>query len=158
MMCIKFTKIFTLTVLALNLMSNTVFADECTELINKEEYYEAVEYCQKGADRGDKVSQFFLGTLYYNAQGVMGDKVKAINWIKKSAQQHFPLAQYNLGVIYANGDGVEADLVNGYSWLRVAEQNGYQQAKAVADEIEKELTKEERKLSKELISQLSAKK
>jgi TPR repeat protein len=58
------------------------------------------------AKNGEPASQFSLGVMYANGQGVAQDYKEAVNWYRKAAEQGDERAQYNLGVMYAIGQGV----------------------------------------------------
>ena len=49
------------------------------------------------AAAGDPISQFKLGLLYDNGQGVARSYVQAIDWYSEAAEQGFADAQNNLG-------------------------------------------------------------
>ena len=52
---------------------------------------------------------YFLGLIYQNAYGVMGDAVQAAQWFKQSADLGNPDAMFMLANAYVAGAGVPAD-------------------------------------------------
>ena len=54
-------------------------------------------------------SQFHLGLLYYNGEGVNQDIEEALKWYHKAAAQDYPDAQNMLAYMYLEGKGVPAN-------------------------------------------------
>jgi TPR repeat protein len=79
---------------------------------------------QKKAEAGDVVSQFNLGVLYHNGQGVTQDYKKAAEWLHKAADQGDSDAALNLYVLYANGQGVAQDPKQAAEWCQRAADQG----------------------------------
>ena len=129
-------------------------ANECVEKIKAKQVYDAVDICSKMAKEGDVRSQFALGTLYFEGQGVMADKKLGFKWVKRAAESGLPVAQYNVGILFANGLGVEANLVKAYTWLYIADKYGYQEAKTPMELMAKELSKKELKKAVEAAQEL----
>ena len=50
----------------------------------------ALSSCRTAAAQGDAVSQYRLGTMYANGQGVVQDYAQARSWIHKAADQGHP--------------------------------------------------------------------
>lgn len=61
------------------------------------------------ADEGDASSQWALGFLHTNGEGLPKDSRLAAEWYRKAADQGHAGAQNNLGVSYDNGEGVPKD-------------------------------------------------
>lgn len=131
-------------ILSSTLISVSAMANECTQTIKANKVYDAVDICTKMAKDGDVQSQFALGTLYYQGQGVMVDKKQGFKWIKRAAEGGMPVAQYNVGILLANGLGVEANLEKAYTWMYVANKYGYTEAKDPMEKMAKELSKKEK--------------
>ena len=80
------------------------------------------------AEKGEAVSQFKVGIVYYSGQGVSRDYLEALNWFKKAALQNNVLAQYNVGYMCARGEGTPQDYVEAAKWYRQAAEQGHQLA------------------------------
>ena len=74
--------------------------------------------------QGDASSQYNLGWMYANGQGVPKDDQQAVFWYRKAADQGHAKAQYNLGFMYAKGEGVPKDDQQAVSWYRKAADQG----------------------------------
>ena len=68
-----------------------------------------------GAQGGDRDSQWHVGIVYHNGQGVDVDYKQALPWIEKAAAQDLPDAVCHLGVMHGNGSGMTP------SWRRALE-------------------------------------
>lgn len=143
-----------LTLLLLLSFSQTVLANKCIDLMQKEEYYEASEVCRAMAEKGDMNAQFSLGVLYYQGNGVMSDLSQSQKWIRKAAQKNHNQAQYNLGIMLANGHGSSANLVEAYAWLKISSDNGYSAATDSMKQLGEELSSDEKNKADEKISSI----
>ena len=72
------------------------------------------------ANAGDAFSQYNLGVMYRDGDGVPRDYAQAAAWTRKAADQGLAVAQYNLGMIYATGQGVPKDDAQAVAWTRKA--------------------------------------
>jgi TPR repeat protein len=77
-----------------------------------------------GAQQGDAMSQFNLGLMYSNGDGVAKDYVEAVNWYRRAAQQGDARTQVHFGIMYAQGTGVAQDSVHAYAWSNLVEPGG----------------------------------
>lgn len=73
---------------------------------------------------GDAESQFRLGNLYSDGEGVPKDDAKAVEWYREAADHGYAKAQNNLGVMYLLGQGVPRDLTKAGEWFRKAAEQG----------------------------------
>ena len=80
------------------------------------------------AEAGDAITQYTLGVMYKNGQGVPQDYAEAEKWWRLAAEQGFAHAQYNLGTIYLVGQGVPQDYAEAGQWYRLAAEQGFAQA------------------------------
>lgn len=80
----------------------------------------AVSAYTRSAEAGCAIAQFYLGTLYLDAELVGYDDVKGIKWLTASADQNYPPALNRLGAAYALGRGVPEDDVRGTEYYRRA--------------------------------------
>ncbi|HEY9163544.1 MAG TPA: tetratricopeptide repeat protein [Magnetovibrio sp.] len=72
------------------------------------------------ARQGDASSQFQLGWLYIEGNGVAQDVKQGIEWYTRSAQQGYAFAQTALGRIYENGTGVQKNDPVALMWYSIA--------------------------------------
>jgi len=91
----------------------------------------------KKAEAGDAVSQFNLGVLYHNGQGVSRDDKKAAEWLHKAADQGDSDAALNLYVLYANGQGVPKDPEQAAAWCQRAANQGNVNAELILSTLYK---------------------
>ena len=81
------------------------------------------------AEAGDVISQFKLGMMYSNGEGVLEDDKEAVKWYRKAADQGNGLvqnkAQSKLGTMYDNGEGVLEDDKEAVKWYKLAADQGY---------------------------------
>jgi TPR repeat protein len=81
------------------------------------------------AKGGDRVAQYQLGQMYWNARGTGRDKNQALVWLKRSAQNGHPAAQHIIGTFYFSGDKVGSPMSLNHSearrWLQKSSENGY---------------------------------
>ncbi len=75
----------------------------------KGDYKKAYQLWQAEADKGDAVSQFYLGVVYEKGNGVAQDYPQALYWYIKAADQNVARAHYNLGNMFFNGRGMTVD-------------------------------------------------
>ncbi len=102
-------------------------------------YASALRELRPLAEQGDATSQYNLGVLYANGQGVPKDYVQARQWYEQAATQDLALAQYNLGGLYAEGHGVPQDYVQALMWHSLAAANGHKDAATIRDAIATEM-------------------
>ncbi len=69
----------------------------------------ALDALRQAAESGDAESQYRLGMLYGNGEGVELDHGLAEQWFSRAARQGHEDALLNLAWLYANGAGVEMD-------------------------------------------------
>lgn len=143
-----------LTIILFLMLSQTVFANKCIDLVQKEEFYEASDVCSAMAKKGDSNAQFALGVMYYQGNGIMADMGQAQKWIRKSAEKNHRQGQYNLGIMLANGQGSSADLVEAYAWLKISADNGYSAASDSVKQLGDELSSGEKKQAAEKIKSI----
>ena len=89
-----------------------------------ENYTEAAKWFRKAADQGCASSQYELGLMYYEGEGVARNLAEAAKWYRKAANQGDAEAQYNLGYMYYNGEGVAQNLAEAAKWYRKAANQG----------------------------------
>ena len=82
------------------------------------------EQLRKSAANGNAETQFKLGRIYDNGEGVEEDNQKAVEWYRRAAEQGDANAQNNLGLMYYNGEGVKEDNQKAVEWYRRAAEQG----------------------------------
>ena len=80
--------------------------------------------------QGFDKSQFVLGLMYKNGEGVPQDYKEAVKWYRKAAKQGNFEAQYSLGEIYQEGKGIPQDYTESVKWYRLAAEQGYSEAQS----------------------------
>ena len=90
----------------------------------QQDYTTALKELQVSAQQGHASSQFVLGSMYINGQGVPQDDREAIVWFRKAAEQGNAEAQYQLGGMYLRGESIPQSYIEAANWFRkAAEQN-----------------------------------
>ena len=69
------------------------------------------------AEQGNVWSQFYLGLMYYEGEGVTQDYAQAVEWFQRAANQGDVWSQFYLGVLYSNGYGVRQSKVTAKEWF-----------------------------------------
>ncbi|MEY4198739.1 MAG: hypothetical protein RLZZ265_479 [Verrucomicrobiota bacterium] len=78
-----------------------------------------------GAERGDVVSQFNLGVLFFYGLGIPKDRAEGVKWLLKAAEGGHAPAQVIVGGLYQEGgEGILKDEVEAYKWLLIAQAQG----------------------------------
>lgn len=87
----------------------------------------AEAYCQWKplAEQGHAESQYNLGWLYANGNGVTVDMRQAFHWWNAAALQGHADAEFALGLSYLAGEGVKRDLPAAANWFYQAAQRGH---------------------------------
>jgi clan AA aspartic protease (TIGR02281 family) len=81
------------------------------------------------ASVGNAAAQDYLGDMYKNGEGVLGDFSEAVTWYRKAAEQGFAEGENDLGTMYYYGKGVPRDVVVAYMWFNLAAANNSKNAK-----------------------------
>jgi len=91
----------------------------------------AEAYCQWKplAERGHAESQYNLGWLHANGNGVTVDMHQAFHWWNAAAVQGHADAEFALGLSYLAGEGVKRDLEAAANWFFQAAQRGHVDAR-----------------------------
>jgi len=76
------------------------------------------------AESGDATSQYQLGRLYDEGNGIDENNDKAVEWYRKSAEQGYAKAQANLSEIYLFEESVDANYEKGLYWAQKAAEQG----------------------------------
>lgn len=91
----------------------------------------AEAYCQWKplAQRGHAESQYNLGWLHANGNGVTVDMREAFHWWNAAALQGHADAEFALGLSYLAGEGVKRDLEAAANWFFQAALRGHNDAR-----------------------------
>jgi TPR repeat protein len=92
--------------------------------LNNKNYKTALEIFLGRAKNGAASSQFQLGKMYQNGQGVVKDDSQAIYWYTQAAEQGHIDAAFNLGWLYGNGDSTVQDKAQSFKWYLKAALKG----------------------------------
>ncbi|MGV6826720.1 MAG: SH3 domain-containing protein [bacterium] len=105
--------------------------DRGMEALSDGNYAEAYCNWKPLALRGDAKSQYNLGWLYANGNGMNVDPGKALDWWQKAANQGHQDAQFAVGMAYITGEGVKSDPEEGIGWFLKAAKSGMQDAREI---------------------------
>ena len=124
------------------IVSSYADSDSCINAYENMDFQNALIECQASAEMGNEISQFHLGMMYIEGDGVTKNYMEAFNWFSKAAEQGDEHAQSNLGWMYQYGNGVSKDNKQALiSYTKAAEQgNDFAKEKLEALEL---LIKEE---------------
>lgn len=150
----KYLQSFSLLFVGNMLFANLLFANQCVELMQKENFYEAADICRVQAEKGERNAQFSMAVLNYQGNGMMSNMGQAQKWMRKAALQNHNQAQYNLAIMIANGQGTEVDLVEAYAWFKISAENGYSPANDSIKQLGSELSSSEKKKSIQKIADI----
>ena len=107
---------------------------------NLGDYESALENWKPLAEQGHARTQYNLGLMYSNGEGVLQDYKQAEKYYRLAAEQGDAHAQYNLGGMYYNGEGVPKDIVLAYVWANLAAAQGNNNGSKVRDLAVSEMT------------------
>ena len=88
--------------------------------ITPQNFSEAILWYLKAAKQGYASTQFSLGYMYANGEGVAEDNAEAVRWYHKGAEQGNEWAQIFLGYMYEFGEGVAENHTEAERWYRNA--------------------------------------
>lgn len=143
----------------------------------QQSYQQAVVWLTKAAQQNHIEAQLKLGMMYFNGQGVarsnaeaaewfrkaaylkQGNKpayyakalipvdglAKALWWLERVAEQKVAQAQYQLAQIYA-----QTDVVKALTWAKIANTLGYQPAKALLLQLNKQSSSQQTQQAEQL--------
>ena len=80
------------------------------------------------AEQGGAASQFYLGRMYANGEGVLENDKTALIWYLLAADQGDYYSQYNLGTMYESGNGVLKNYYTAVKWYTLAAEQGFAHA------------------------------
>lgn len=99
--------------------------DEGMNAYTSGDYDTAVREFKLLAEKGDKESQYLLGLLYEEGQGLRKDDVEAAYWYARSAGQGFVDAYFALGQLFVHRKGELQDRMAAHHWFSLAKEYGH---------------------------------
>jgi TPR repeat protein len=94
------------------------------------------------AQAGSPASQYQLGLMLLNGQGVKADHKKAAYWLQRSADQGNDAAEFVLAKLLYTDSSVQGGKTAAYLWAVRAATNGNKERIALRDQIEGEISPE----------------
>jgi uncharacterized protein len=92
-----------------------------------------MENLEQAALRGDVYSQFKLGQIYFEGDGIDRNDEEAAQWFQKAAQQEHAEAQYILGTMFEKGTGVKKNDAEAFKWFSKAASQGHERSLVILD-------------------------
>ncbi|MEW5787969.1 MAG: tetratricopeptide repeat protein [Pseudomonadota bacterium] len=80
------------------------------------------------AEKGEMESQYMLGLLYEEGQGLPRDDVEASYWYARSAAQGLADAYFALGQLFVHRKGTRLDRMAAHHWFSLAKDHGHRLA------------------------------
>jgi TPR repeat protein len=102
--------------------------DEAWLAYLNQDYEAALKELKPLAEQGDARSQYAIGWMYRNGEGVAQDYKAASNWYRLAAEQGHAEAQKSLGLMYQFGEGIAPNYQSATKWYRLAAQQGNAEA------------------------------
>jgi len=104
--------------------------DEAWEAYSNQDYETALRELKPLAEQGDSRSQYAVGWMYRNGEGVIQDFETAAKWYRLAAEQGHAEAQKSLGLMYQFGEGIASDQKAASKWFRLAAEQGNAEAQS----------------------------
>ncbi len=104
--------------------SATAGYEEALYFYNRGDYVIAAIEFSTLAKQGNAKSQYDLGRMYEQGQGVPQDNRVAFEWYRMAAEQGYASAQYHVGLMYDEGKGVPRNHMMAVEWLCKAAAQG----------------------------------
>jgi len=102
----------------------------------------AAYWYRKAAERGNTEAQYWLCVMYREGIGVGRDYAEAFYWCKRAAEQGHAQALFAVGQYYFDGlgHGFHRDYLRAYIWFNRAQTQGDEEAAAMLERLEEEMT------------------
>ncbi len=101
------------------------------QALKRGNYAEAYCHWKPLAEFGHAESQYHLGWLYANGNGMYIDIQQAHRWWRAAAMQNHTDAQFAIGLSYINGEGVKQDIPKASKWFLLAARQDHQDARDI---------------------------
>jgi TPR repeat protein len=95
------------------------------------------------AGGGNTAAMVQLGALFESGVGADRDYASAAQWYMRAARLGHAVGAFNLALMFMKGIGVPKDEVAALAWFRFSAKGGCVAARGPADELERELSKDE---------------
>ena len=92
---------------------------------NTGDYATALKKFRQTAEKGYVDSQYRLGYMYYNGEGVTKNDTLAATWFTQAAEQGYAAAQLYLGDMYKNSEAVPRNDTTAVEWYTRAAKQGH---------------------------------
>lgn len=102
--------------------------DEAWLAYSSQDYATALKELKPLAEQGDPRSQYAVGWMYRNGEGVAQDYKTAVKWYRLAAEQGHAEAQKSLGLMYQFGEGIAPNYQVASKWYRLAAEQGNAEA------------------------------
>lgn len=107
------------------------------------DHKQAAFWFEKAATQGHVPSQYEIGAMYYQGEGVAKDYRQAAFWFQKAAEQGDQGGQYDSGLMFYRGEGVAQDYVEAHKWWNLAGRSGDRKARDRREMVEQLMTREQ---------------
>ena len=88
-----------------------------------------VKALRAAAEKGDADSQFRLGVMYLDGDGIAADNAEAVKWLRKAAKAGHVEGMWRRGGLYLSGSGVDRDEREAERWFCKSAEAGPADAK-----------------------------
>ena len=92
---------------------------------NTGDYATALKKFRQTAEKGYVDSQYRLGYMYYNGEGITKNDTLAATWFTQAAEQGYAAAQLYLGDMYKNSEAVPRNDTTAVEWYTRAAKQGH---------------------------------
>jgi hypothetical protein len=111
------------------------------------------------ANHGHAGSQFYIGIMFLNGQGITRDSRQGMRWLNLAAQKRYAAAMAQLGEIYWQGELQEQNRARGLMWYTLASESAREEENPEIfnryEELYLEADDEERRMAEGLALQWS---
>ena len=111
------------------LMSGQEAYDKALQSYSCVDYEKAIGMFRKNAELGHGLSQYMMGIMTEQGQGIDANVSGAYDWYMRAAKQGLADAYFALGDLYSRGVGVSKDTVQAYAWFDLADRGGHKLAR-----------------------------
>ena len=115
------------------LLTTSVSANDFKNAVDaygRKDYKVAFSTFKYLAEQGNMHSQYILGSMYLDGQGVAQNYKEAVKWYRLSAEQGEAEAQHSLGLSYSLGRGGPLDYKEAVRWYRMSATKGSARAQS----------------------------
>ncbi len=102
--------------------------DEGIQAYTSGDFEGAVREFRTLAGQGHAESQYMLGILYEEGQGLPRDDVEAAYWYSRAAEKGLADAYFALGQLFVHRQGARQDRMAAHHWFSLAKEHGHRLA------------------------------